>query len=414
MNPLPTTVLLALALVSPSGIDLCGAGLSGALGSGAASLLLPSAAGTAPAATAGAGASSSAQGRASGRRKKKGGKKKSPPKRPKKSPSKKSGRSLSGRSIAPGSSLPGLGPGLETAAKPLRPDLAPLTLDDLRGPSTSPSGADGGPDGSRAAQLEYVDRTQLEEWFSLADYNGTSWISFREARAALELERERFAFYDSDRDGRLRVDEFERYYADSMRLGGAFMPPKPPPGPLRPPQRTPEQLRNAYDNDLDGAISLFELGRMLIDYGRVELDAGDVLRLMDADRNEVIGVDELTALSGILHPVVPPSDVVSGEAGLAAEGPKTILDLFGAVELRGTEIGGTPYPPRIVGPVPIFRRLDLDQDGFITTIDLSELLRPIQIGFRPHAVLGTLDLDGDGRLSPAEFERAMLGGPLGN
>ncbi|MFT4539929.1 MAG: Ca2+-binding EF-hand superfamily protein [Planctomycetota bacterium] len=342
------------------------------------------------------------QGRASGSRKKKkksGG--------ANKGSKGKGGRSLAGKSFSADSTLPGLGPASSSPLDMSALDTGPLTLDSFK--EKDKQAAEGEEDGSNSGRpsLDTVGQSQLEEWFSLADYNGTAWISFREARTALDLERERFAFYDSDRDGRLRADEFETYYADSMRLGGVFVPPKPPPGPVKPPERSPQQLRNAYDNDLDGNISLFELGRLLVDYGRIELDANDVLRLIDTDRDELVNLTEMPALSGILHPVVPPDDAAA--LALEAEAPKTILDLFGRVEARGTDIGGTPYPPRILGPVPIFRRLDLDNDGFISTVDLSELLRPIQLGFRPHAVLGTLDLNGDGRLSSDEFEHAMVG-----
>ena len=61
----------------------------------------------------------------------------------------------------------------------------------------------------------------------------------------------------------------------------------------------------------------------------------------------------------------------------------------------------------IPGPVPSFRRLDLDNDGKITAEDLLALQRPMQLPVRYAAVLATLDTNGDGGIDATEFAASM-------
>lgn len=253
--------------------------------------------------------------------------------------------------------------------------------------------------------IELAEDERLGEWFATADYDQNSWVSFREASAALEFDRARFRLYDLDRDGRMARAEFDAFYTDSMRLFGSFLAPEPPPTPTKARPRTPEQLRNAYDRDLDGALSLFELARLLNDYRRLELVAGEVLRYVDRTGDELLDVNELVDLQGYLYPITS-----TPEAALeTAARPASIEELFDLVEPRGVDTGGTPYPPHIVGPIHPLKRLDLDGDGQVSATDLEELLRPVRVGVRPVAVLHTLDSDGDGQLSFEELEGAFLG-----
>ena len=70
---------------------------------------------------------------------------------------------------------------------------------------------------------------------------------------------------------------------------------------------------------------------------------------------------------------------------------------------REVTLGSTHLPPHIPGPVIPFRRLDLDDDGFITTEDLLALQSPLRLEVRAGAVVAGLDLDSDGRVSLPEF-----------
>lgn len=244
---------------------------------------------------------------------------------------------------------------------------------------------------------------QLLEWFQIADYSENGWISFREASQSFSFDRERWEIYDIDRDGRLRFNEFELYYRDCMEIGGGFKPPVPSTGPGTPPRRSPARFMNAYDTDLDRFLNRTEIAAMLVDYGQEDKPADKLLELLDEDHDEKLAVDELRGLMVQLYGA--PDLLTDATAGPEQKGraPRTPDELFGAVIRRDSSLS----PPRIVGPVSHFRRLDLDGDGAIELSDLEELLRPVQISVRIPTVLNTLDLDGDGTLSEVEFLRAL-------
>ena len=241
---------------------------------------------------------------------------------------------------------------------------------------------------------------QLLEWFEVADYSANGWISFREAAKSFSFDRERWEIYDIDRDGRLRFNEFELYYRDCMEIGGGFRPPVPASGPGTPPKRSPERFMNAYDTDLDRSLNRAEIAAMLLDYGQ-DTPADKLLELLDGDHDEKLALEELRGLLVQLYGA--PELLAQTEAEDVESPPSSIEELFGTVIQRDSSLS----PPRIVGPVSHFRRLDLDADGMIELEDLEGLLRPVQISVRIPTVLNTLDLDGDGRLSEVEFERAL-------
>jgi hypothetical protein len=87
----------------------------------------------------------------------------------------------------------------------------------------------------------------------------------------------------------------------------------------------------------------------------------------------------------------------------------SIEELFGGTEERPYAPGVTPRPPLIKGPVPPFRRLDLNNDGFIEVLDLEQLSVSAHTVVRPSAILAGLDIDGDGKLGPAELKAAFDG-----
>jgi len=251
---------------------------------------------------------------------------------------------------------------------------------------------------------EVIVAEEIKGFFGIADYDANEWLSFSEARASLEFDRPRYQSYDKDRDGRLRLGEFKRFYDDSLKYGTGFQPPRAQDTTTGPPKRTPEQLRIAYDQDLDLQISVAELERLLVDYDKQEVPADQVLRTLDGDHDDRLALGELPELLEILHPVVLPES----DRATAEDRPTTADELFGLAEPRGLDAGATPYPPYIAGPVSQFRRLDLDNDGEISIADLEGLLRPVQTSIRTHSVLNTLDLNGDGVLDREEFLRALI------
>lgn len=253
-----------------------------------------------------------------------------------------------------------------------------------------------------------ADPSQVRAWFEVCDHNANGWLSFSETKFSLRFTRPRFQAFDEDRDGRLVQSEFDEFYVHSIVHSGRFVPPLVRASEGPPPQRTPEQMRNAYDIDLDGLLSDVELSRLLADYGRESAPVDVVLGSLDVSGNGSLELDELEGLHAVLYPIVLEDGSGGAEAPARAA---SVAELFGAVEPRGQEPGATPTPPRIVGPVSLFRRLDLDDDGYVTVDDLEDLLRPVRVTVRPHTVVNTLDRDGDFRLSEAEFLAALAAGP---
>jgi len=252
-----------------------------------------------------------------------------------------------------------------------------------------------------ARLVELADEAQLGAWFVTCDHNMNGWISFSESEYSLRFTRGRFLLFDEDRDGRMVAEEFEDYYMHSVVSSGSFSAPRAQRSSGSPPERTPEQVRAAYDTDLDGALTDLELSQLLLDYEHAAADPDTLLDALDANGDRGLTLDELLGLHELLYP----DDL--GDAEAAEDAPQSAVELFGEVVLRPSESDAPPSPPLIIGPVHQFHRLDIDRDGFISVSDLETLMRPVRLGVRPHAVLNTLDKDGDLRLSRAEFLRAM-------
>jgi len=248
-------------------------------------------------------------------------------------------------------------------------------------------------DSDRAAEREIA-----QEYFETCDHDGNGWISFREASESLQLERGEYAIYDRDQDGRVSRPEFAARYRALLESTGAFRIPRPRGPEGGPPARDPQQLRNAFDQDADGALDSAEMDRLLRAYDREELALDVVLDKLDRDLSKKIEGSELDQLSRL---IATGEELVPLETGASA--PLSLKELFGKVELRGLGVDSAPEPPRIAGPIGHFSRLDLDGDGRIRLGDLQKLQSPLLLEVRASAVLATLDLDEDGGLSEQEF-----------
>jgi len=207
--------------------------------------------------------------------------------------------------------------------------------------------ADGRAAQDARTQAEEENRKLAETYFEIADYDKNGWISFREARDSLDIDRNRYLVYDADLDGRVTVEEYSKISLETARRYGVFKAPRPDP------------------NDPE-AQALLE-------------------SLLDGEEAE---------------PEEEELEPFPTDAG-------NVLELFGRVRPRVIRDNAVPEPEQLVGPVPSFHRLDYDWDGGISRADLSLLLTGAGIDVRPSAIIAAIDMDGDGALSAEEFYASM-------
>lgn len=256
-----------------------------------------------------------------------------------------------------------------------------------------PQGRGGGPPAPAPAENDLS-----SFYFKIADWDGDGWIRFSEAEQSLALDRAAFALFDTDRDGVVDELEFVKRYRLVVSRGGVFAPPAAKPEAPRPTKKDAKALLLAYDNDLDGMLVESEVGRALQEARIADPAAPVVLATLDKDRSSGIDGAELDELSNLLFP---------GSRPKSARKALSLEELFDRTEPNDARAGSTIGPRRTAGPISVYRRLDYDRSGGIDLADLEELQRPMRSAVRPAAVLATLDADGDGAISEAEFAAAM-------
>lgn len=260
--------------------------------------------------------------------------------------------------------------------------------------SALPQGRGGGP----PPQQQPAEDDLSGVYFQTADWDGDGWIRYSEAEQSLSLDRSTFALFDTDRDGGIDAAEFAARYRLVVERSGVFTPPRPKPDAPRPAKKDAKALLLAYDSDLDGMLVESEVGRALQDARIADPTPAVVLATFDKDRSSGIDGAELDEFSNLLYPEARLKPVAKA---------LTLEELFDKTEARDARAGSTIGPRRTPGPISVFRRLDYDRTGAIELYDLEELQRPLRTAVRPAAVLATLDTDGDGSISTAEFDAAM-------
>jgi Ca2+-binding EF-hand superfamily protein len=243
------------------------------------------------------------------------------------------------------------------------------------------------------------------------DYDESGWLSYRELRDAIDCDRADFELYDRDHDGRVSSREFMARYDEVVARSGVFRAPRPKPASEKDEPRSADALRQAFDADGDGALDVVELGTLVANGGAkdVERDSRALLRAADVDADGRLSGEELFQLSRILSYARATPDIGLGQG--AKPVATSLEELFGRVEERPSTVSSAGLPPWIPGPVPHFRRLDLDGNGKVDTEDLRRLQGSASLGARTGAVLAALDLNEDGAIDEREFAAAIATPP---
>jgi len=171
-------------------------------------------------------------------------------------------------------------------------DLLPLLASLLAAQDASAPRPTSGPDATAASQPA---EAELRARFRLADRNRNDWISLREASDAFGLDRNAFARFDADGDGRATFEEFARRSTAIVRAGGPLPGPPgalgPSPSPEPPSDPLPPWLR-----PLDPSGS----GRILIQAIVAKVGTTSSARaslvLADRDHDGSLDFEEIAAL----------------------------------------------------------------------------------------------------------------------
>ncbi|MEM7516750.1 MAG: EF-hand domain-containing protein [Planctomycetota bacterium] len=258
------------------------------------------------------------------------------------------------------------------------------------------------------------DPAPILETYAEGDLDGDDRLSFREGNQVFSLSASAFRKYDKDKNGWIEDLEFVERVIEIRRKGG-----RSPSVSKRLSERSlavpreAEQLKFAFDDDLDGLLSMEELQNILTEYQRTDLDPEVLIRRCDIDESNDLNLVETESFVPLLYSK-PDIDFITGEKEeLESEGSdflnaRSIEELFGTRVPRVGESDANALPDFIAGPVDSFYRLDADGDNRITVRDLELLKRPIQVSaVRIKALIAILDIDGDDGISREEFWDSM-------
>ncbi len=239
-------------------------------------------------------------------------------------------------------------------------------------------------------------------YFDVCDHDANEWISFREARVSLEISRDSFFVYDSDRDGRIDMKEFSARYSHVVERHGSFPAPQATTGEATEDVEGAEEaaetedgarIMQRFDGDLDLLLSPEEIDAIItkLRLPASQVNVERVLDYADLDDSGFLGPEEMP----MLH-----------------QGLKWAMDHFGVspaalLEDIPQEALTARSVRRIRTPTTHFMRLDQNGDGVISTEDLTVLQSPMHLPVRASAMVAAMDTNGDGALSAEEFRAAF-------
>ncbi|HWB09793.1 MAG TPA: EF-hand domain-containing protein [Pirellulales bacterium] len=216
--------------------------------------------------------------------------------------------------------------------------------------------------------------------------------------------------WDADESGELTPDEFDQGLAEALELparpagpGGQFVQGGPGVN-LRPPQA---HQRIASDFNHDGVVTHDEaraslellLGVRLPDGQSLRSGGGSVLNLshfraIDRNRNNTLDRVEFQNL-GV--PGIDPAELFA-RADVDHDGQVSLEEWWWQIPFGGMD------------PINEFRGLDADLDGLVDSDELRKV-PAYKLRVAEHTLPG-FDLDGDGKLSLAEYRFSPLANPL--
>jgi len=269
-------------------------------------------------------------------------------------------------------------------------------------PATAPQALGDDEETAPSFVLSAPDLALAKEYFLTCDHDLSGTIVFSEAHQSLGIERPDFSVFDRDSSGDITEEEFIDRFSDVVQHWGGFAPPNQAERRVLPPEENARQVLNRWDDDSNRSLDAQELGRIIEHYGIDAHTGEEVLDLFDQDGDRRLQLGELEPLTGIIQEHFAPDWF-----NLSAPEAESVVELFGTPVPREKLPGTVAMPPQIIGPVPIFHRLDIDRDGAVSLEDLVVLQTPMQVRIQPRTVLNSLDVDRDGVLSESEFRRAM-------
>lgn len=227
-----------------------------------------------------------------------------------------------------------------------------------------------------------------KNYFQLIDIDGDGTISPPEARSILGLERRPFLRFDTDGDGRVGFGEFSADLPTFLTALGVL-----------PSKETNYVIQSAegesaatptsslfldYDRDKNGFLDRLELRVLVRDNDLLGLLA-KIERIVDLDEDGLVSKDELR------------STPIDTWQELAKEQART--------EVAVQELPTIPEGRKI--PMDPFRRLDVDEDGYLTLTEMMSFRSSRLSEQAALTMLARLDRNKDGRLSLVEVEFAF-------